>query len=226
MKQGTDTREEPRWHAAIAVVIALLLYVTLPAKLTFGPLWLLPLLTLALMVPLLIFSPYRDQESKWQRMLSIALIVIINLANIASVVLLVFSLLEPGQHGKAATGTQLMLSAAQIWLTNVLVYALWFWEVDDGGPDCRAQASSANQFSRPDFAFPQMILPDRLAGNDPTWKPRFLDYVFVSFTNATAFSPTDTFPLSHIAKLLFMGEAITALITIAVIAGRAVNILT
>ncbi|MEO6913570.1 MAG: hypothetical protein ABI182_06065 [Candidatus Baltobacteraceae bacterium] len=225
MKQVTGTREEPRWHAAIAVVIALLLYVTLPPKLTFGPLWLVPLMTLALMVPLLIFSPYRHQETQWQRILSIVLIIIINLANIVSVILLVFSLVVPHQHTKSATGTQLILSAAQIWLTNILVYGLWFWEIDGGGPDVRAHTVLAHRSYKPDFAFPQMLMPDRMASLDPAWKPRFLDYVFVSFTNATAFSPTDTFPLSQAAKLLFMGEAVTALVTIAVIAGRAVNIL-
>ncbi|MDQ2679749.1 MAG: hypothetical protein M3Y21_01820 [Candidatus Eremiobacteraeota bacterium] len=219
------TREEPRWHAAIAVVVALGLYVTLPPKLEFGPLWLVPALTLGAMIPLLLFSPYRHEETVWQRFLSIALIVVINLGNIASVILLVFTLLE-SRHAKSISGTQLMVSAAQIWLTNILVYALWFWEIDNGGPDARSRAKSANDFRSPDFAFPQMLVPDRLAGTDPNWKPRFLDYVFVSFTNATAFSPTDTFPLSHPAKMLFMAEAVTALVTIAVIAGRAVNILT
>jgi hypothetical protein len=112
----------------------------------------------------------------------------------------------------------------QIWLTNVIVYALWFWEIDARGPEVRVHLAMDQEIRRADFLFPQMTVQPELRERI-RWKPLFLDYVFLSFTNATAFSPTDTFPLTRFAKVLMMAEALTSLVTIAIIAGRAVNIL-
>lgn len=217
------TKEEPRWHAASAVVAALILYVTLPPKVVAGPVWALPLIVLVLLVPLMLISPHRHQEAPWQRFLSIVHIAVLNAFNVATIVLL-FSWQTSQHPSKHLNGDQLLLAAVQIWLTNVIVYALWFWEVDGRGPDVRRHATVVRQVRRSDFLFPQMALqPD--VQQALMWKPAFLDYVFLSFTNATAFSPTDTFPLSRLAKMLMMAEALTSLVTIAIIAGRAVNIL-
>ncbi|MHB8230855.1 MAG: hypothetical protein ACYDG0_08755 [Vulcanimicrobiaceae bacterium] len=218
---GTEY-EEPRWHAALASLVALALYITLPPKLTFGPYWLLPLLIFGTMVPLLILKPKRHNESPLHRAVSIAHIAALNLFNVVSVVLLV---IELANHAHSSvSGRTLLLSAGQIWLTNVIVYALWFWEIDGDGPDIRAHAAGSAIDGRTDFLFPQSALPadvrERL-----NWRPRFFDYLFLAFTNATAFSPTDAFPLTQTAKVLMMGEALTSLVTIAVVAGRAVNIL-
>lgn len=215
--------EEPRWHAAIAVLGALALYVTLPPKVVVGPLWLLPALMLATLMPLMILAPRRHMETPWQRWLSIAHIALLNAFNVATIVLLFVWQLSAHFH-KNISGQNLLLAAVEIWLTNVIVYALWFWEVDGGGPDARTHVAGEGQALGGDFLFPQMMLSPQVQER-LDWRPRFLDYVFLSFTNATAFSPTDTFPLTRFAKMLMMAEAMTSLITIAIIAGRAVNIL-
>lgn len=216
-------KEEPRWHAGLAVVAALVLYVTLPPKVVAGPVWVLPLMLLVILVPLMAISPHRHQETSWQRMLSIAHIAVLNGFNVATIVLL-FSWQLSERGSLRLSGEQLLLAAVQIWLTNVIVYALWFWELDGRGPDARTHTTFEQQPRRPDFLFPQMALQSDIR-NRIAWKPAFLDYVFLSFTNATAFSPTDTFPLTRFAKVLMMAEALTSLVTIAIIAGRAVNIL-
>lgn len=217
----TGVREEPRWHAAVAVLLALVLYVTLPPKLVVGPVWVLPLLVIGTLIPLMIFSPHRHQERGWQRVTSIAHIAVLGAFNIATIGILIADQLV---RTKSFTGPQLLLAAVQIWLTNILVYSLWFWEIDCHGPDARAHEDFVHHPSRADFIFPQMAVSEELRAKF-AWTPKFIDYVFLSFTNATAFSPTDTFPLTPLAKVLMMMEALTSLVTIAIVAGRAVNIL-
>lgn len=214
---------EPRWHAALAVLVALALYVTLPRGILLGPLWVLPTVLLVMLAPLLIFSPRRHEEARWQRILSIAHILVLNAFNVATIVLLFVWQLSPEDH-RALSGQQLLVSAVQIWFTNIIVYALWFWEIDGRGPDIRSHENLEQRTLRGDFIFPQQIL-DQSLQEKLQFKPRFLDYVFLSFTNATAFSPTDTFPITHAAKVLMMLEAITSLVTVAIIAGRAINML-
>ena len=213
---GARTVGEMRWPASLAVVIALLLYVTLPQRLTWGPVWLIPVIELALLVPLSIAAPRRvPNEASWLQIASMSLIGVVNISNIASLVLLVEALV----HGNMATGSQLLLGAVQIWLTNVIVFGLWYWELDRGGPDARA----TTEHREPDFLFPQMVTPGcAIVG----WSPKFFDYLYVSFTNATAFSPTDTMPLTTWAKMLMMVQSLASLMTVALVAARAVNILT
>lgn len=220
---GTKDAHEPRWHAALAVLAALLLYITLPQKVIVGPLWLMPTLVLVILVPLMIIKPMRHLEARWQRVASVVNIATLNAFNIGTIVQLFIWQLSV-HHRKAITGEQLLLAAVQIWLTNVIVYALWFWELDGGGPDTRVHREFQEHPRGFDFLFPQMALQPQICAK-LMWVPRFVDYVFLSFTNATAFSPTDTFPLSRMAKVLMMAEAFTSLVTIAVIAGRAINIL-
>ncbi|HEV2878745.1 MAG TPA: hypothetical protein VGW96_04100 [Candidatus Eremiobacteraceae bacterium] len=212
---GPPTKFEMRWPASLAVLVALVLYVTLPQRLTIGPVWLIPVLELALLVPLSIAAPRRvPNEPTWLQGASMSLIGIVNVANIASLVLLVDALV----HGNKTTGGQLLLGAVQIWLTNVIVFGLWYWELDRGGPDARASA----EHREPDFLFPQMVTPGcSIVG----WSPKFFDYLYVSFTNATAFSPTDTMPLTTWAKALMMVQSLASLLTVALVAARAVNIL-
>lgn len=213
----TPVVQEPRWPASLAVLATLVLYVTLPEKLTYGPAWLVPVLEFALLVPLLVVVPYRNKEElRWQRAAGIAIIAILTLANIASLVLLILSLLAGGK----SSGRELILAAIQIWLTNVLIFALWYWELDRGGPGERPDPDD-DQY--PDFLFPQMVTPAMAPRN---WTPLFLDYLYVSFTNATAFSPTDTLPLTRWAKVLMLVQSLASLLTVALVAARAVNILT
>ena len=212
---GNPAPVELRWQASLAVLAALALYITLPERLTLRPTWVIPVVELALLVPLWIAAPRRlPGEPRWARVAAVSLIAIINLANVASLMLLVESLL----HGDKHTGGQLLMGAIQIWLTNVIVFGLWYWELDRGGPDDRASA----QHREPDFLFPQMVTPGCAPGG---WAPRFMDYLYVSFTNASAFSPTDTMPLTQWAKVLMLVQALVSLLTVALVAARAVNIL-
>jgi uncharacterized membrane protein len=212
---GYPSRPESRIPASAAVLAAVLLYVTLPDRYTVGPVWLFPLLELAMLVPLAIAVPVRhSRETTVHRVASIALIAVVNVANVASLVLLVKSLLG----GAPVVGTPLIFAAMQIWITNVIVFGLWYWELDRGGPGARCR----EDHREPDFLFPQMATP---AAAPLYWTPHFVDYLYLAFTNATAFSPTDTLPLTSWAKILMTVQSITSLLTVVLVAARAVNIL-
>src|SRR5688572_10556186 len=216
-EESSSGREpmEPRWPASLAVTAALLLYMTLPGKLTIGPGWVIPILEGALLIPLTVRAPYRHREEvRLVRFASLLLIALVNLANVGSLALLVHAVLSGG----AVSGRQLIFSGIQIWLTLILVFALWFWEVDRGGPTIRGHADQRE----PDLLFPQMATHE-LGQTD--WIPGFVDYLCMSFTNATAFSPTDTMPLTSRAKVLMLIEALASITTVVMVAGRAVNIL-
>jgi hypothetical protein len=206
---------EPFWQAQLAILVALLLYLFLPTKLTIGPRWLLPALEGVLLIGLATSAPYRHHtQSPVHRWVSVGLIAIVTLTNFAALGLLVHLLLEPNK----AAGRDLIVSAGQIWLTNVAVFACWFWEIDRGGPHMRTHSEKLV----PDFLFPQMEAPSwPFAG----WRPSFFDYLYVAFTNATAFSPTDAMPLSERVKALMMVESVASFLTVGLVAARAVNIL-
>jgi hypothetical protein len=210
-----EERTESRWPPSLAVLAALALYITLPPHLTLGPAWLMPALVVVLLIPLVFLGPVRTGEGPARRMVGILLIAIVNAANIASLALLVHSLLTPGNK---ENGWALLVSASAIWFTNILVFGLWYWELDRGGPQQRLRASRRDA----DFMFPQMIAPTCAPMG---WLPSFADYLYVAFTNATAFSPTDTMPLSTMAKTLMTIEALISLLTVLLVAARAVNIL-
>lgn len=213
---------EPRWHPALAVLAALILYTTLPPKLIVGPLWLLPLLALVTLVPLLVVPSEKRHQIRWVRWLAIANIGLLGAFNVATIALLLIE--QTGPNHKGFNGQQLLLAAIQIWLTNILVYALWYWEIDGGGPVARFREHLEENPQRGDFLFSQSLLDPTLRAKIH-WHPNFIDYLFLAFNTATAFSPTDTFPLTPRAKTLMMAEALTALVTIAIVAGRAVNML-
>lgn len=207
---------ESRWPATLAVIAAIALYVTLPASLLLGPRWVLPALEGAILVPLIVARPHRRAgEAGPSRVAAIVLIALANVGNVGSLVLLVHNLLV---HRGEITGRTLLFAAIQIYLTNVIIFGLWYWELDGGGPARRL----ARNPRLPDFLYPQMITPDRAPRG---WRPHFLDYLYLSLTNATAFSPTDTMPLTHLAKVLMGLQSLASLLTIALVAGRAVNIL-
>jgi uncharacterized membrane protein len=210
---GRPAASEPRWQARLAIVVAALLYLTLPSRYTLGPVWLFPSLEMLVLVVLIVGIPTRLGQT-WTRVVAIGLIAILNLANFVSLALLVERLL----HGKNVLGTELLYSSISIWVTNVIVFALWYWELDRGGPDERRRANHPE----PDFLFPQMVTPGCAL---ESWTPVFVDYLYVAFTNATAFSPTDTMPLTPWAKMLMLVQSVVSLLTITLVAARAVNIL-
>ena len=145
--------------------------------------------------------------------MAVGLTILVTIMNFGSLVYLVKALL--GGHTKRS-GQSLLLDALNIWATNVIAFALWFWNIDRGGPATKG----LSPVDKDDFLFPQMTI-----AQCGTWSPGFIDYLYVSFTNATAFSPTDTMPLSRRAKVLMAAEAGISLLTIALVAARAVNIL-
>jgi uncharacterized membrane protein len=207
-------RHDPFWAPQLVVAGAIALDLSLPEKLTLGPTWLLPSFEALLLVGLLVASPNpRMRHSPVRRRLAMALIGLVSLVNSISVVLLCHYLLRGGKAG----GHALILAGIVLWVTNVLLFGLWYWELDGGGPLHRAQEATM-----PDFLFPQMAEP---RWGPPHWKPTLVDYMYVSFTNASAFSPTDTMPLTHAAKWLMTGQSLTALVTIGLVVARAVNIL-
>lgn len=210
-----DTYNEPRWPASVALLVAIGLYLGLPEAFVVGPKWILPALEAVLVVPLLIADPDRTgRETRLLRLVSILLIALVSLALLTSLLLLVHDLLR----GHVVPGKSLVYTAIAFWATNVIIYALWYWELDSGGPNSRHDRVLAER----DFLFPQQASPDVFT--EP-WHPQFFDYLYTSFTNSTAFSPTDTMPLTRWAKALMMTQSAMALATIVLVAARAVNVL-
>jgi hypothetical protein len=213
---GVAGRSESRLPATLAVLVAALLNYVLPGKFTLGPTWLMPVLELIILIPLTLAAPRRvPNENRWKQAMAVASIAIVNVANFASLYLLIRTLIY---DAKSVDGQQLLFSSVAIWATNIIVFGLWYWEIDRGGPDDRLETEHA----APDFLFPQMTAPGCTYEG---WTPFFIDYLYVAFTNATAFSPTDTMPLTPVAKVLMMLQSICSLATIAIVASRAVNIL-
>jgi uncharacterized membrane protein len=213
---GIASHGEPRWPALLAVLAAIALQLILPDTLIrgLGNRGLIPALEGALMAVLLIANPgHISKEQSRLRVVGVALIALITVANVISLTELIHALL----YGTKAGGRPLVYASLPVWLTNVIVFGLWYWELDRGGPAAR----QVPEHPRPDFLFPQMSTP----GSAPGWAPDFLDYLYTSFTNATAFSPTDTMPLTAWSKLLMMFQSFASLVTVAVVISRAVNIL-
>ncbi|MER7925905.1 MULTISPECIES: hypothetical protein [unclassified Streptomyces] len=209
------TRGETRWAVSAVILVAVVLQLMLPHRLAFQPYWLLPSLELVLMVGLFAANPRRiDPGKRWLRWPGLVLMGVISLANGWAAVRLVMGLVRGTE--KLAAGP-LLLTGGAIWLTNVIVFALWYWEWDRGGPMARVMG----QRRYADFLFVQMQSPETAP---PDWEPAFLDYLYLSFTNSTAFSPTDVMPLSRWAKMLMMLQSSVSLVTVVLVVARAVNI--
>ncbi len=209
------TPGEARWPVVTAVLAAIALQMLLPPRLAFPPHWLLPATQFVLLAGITAVNPGRISHSRPLRTASLGLIATLSLANAWSAGLLVVTLVRGGYGTDAGP---LLAVGTAIWTTNVVVFALWYWELDRGGPACRAAAHRRH----PDFLFTQMQAP---TVTDPDWEPRFVDYLYLAFTTATAFSPTDTLPLTRWAKLLMMLQSAVSLSTLALVVARAVNVL-
>ena len=209
------TRGENRWPVAVAMMVAIGLQVVLPDRLAPQLRWLFPGLEFGLLVGLIVANPGRfNRESTALRIASLVLAGLLSLANAWSATLLIMGLVRGTEDNDAAA---LLSTGAAIWLTNIIAFAVWYWQFDRGGPAARAHARRR----LPDFQFVQMQNPE-LA--DPDWEPEFVDYLYLSFTNATAFSPTDVMPLSRWAKLTMLMQSLVSLVTVALVIARAVNI--
>jgi hypothetical protein len=218
---GPDTvraAKEPSWPAASAVLVAICLHVILPGQLTLSPNWVLPALEALILVTLLVKVPRRHpDEWRWTRPAAMTLNGLVTLANAIALQRLVVHLLD-GSAAGGLSGGDLLGSAVVIWFTNVLIFALWYWELDGGGPGARRGPDRP----LPEFLFPQIDNP-RVA--PPGWAPRFVDYLYVSITNTTAFSPTDTMPLTVTAKGLMALQAFSSMLILGLVVARAVNVI-
>jgi uncharacterized membrane protein len=213
------TQGELRWPVTVTVAVSIGLQVAVPGRLVLvHPAWVLPVVQSALLIILIAANPHRiDRQSTVLRLLSLVLTAVLSLANGWSVARLAIDIT---QGNKGQTAGQLLITGAVVWLTNVVVFALWYWEFDRGGPVARA----LNLTSRyPDFQFVQMVSPQAMV--PPDWEPFFIDYLYLAFTNAAAFSPTDVMPLSRWAKVAMTVQSIISIVTVALLVSRAVNIL-
>ena len=210
------TAPENRIPVAVAILAAVALQLSVPDKYTLGPRWLIPALEVVLLAVLVVINPIRlSRSTTFGRYASLAMVVAITLDNGFSAGFLDKAILTGAASDDAPA---LLGSGAAIYLTNIIAFGVWYWELDRGGPFARASATTPY----PDFLFPQMSDPDRAPMH---WEPRFFDYLYVSFTNVVAFSPTDTMPLSRWAKALMTVQSVIALSTISLVIARAVNVL-
>jgi uncharacterized membrane protein len=212
------TAEEPRLPVIVAVLAAIGLQAAVPHSLAFRPWWLLPGLELLILALIVGFRQTTiDRRSKILRVLGIILVAAASLATAFSAGELVRALVHGGSHADGLDSAGLLLrNGGAIWVTNIIVFALWYWEMDRGGPAERA----CGTVRHPDFLFSQMTMPELVTKD---WEPNFFDYLYLSFTNATAFSPTDTLPMSRWAKMVMMFQSAVSLATVALVVARAVN---
>jgi hypothetical protein len=201
----------PLWETTIGILAIGIIYFALPPNLIIGPNWLLLVIEAVMLLPLIVSIVIKPVfRYGTVRMITLALLGLVTLALALSIALLILTL--PADK----RATNLLRSAALLWGFNILVFGLWYWEVDGGGPLKRHL--SGHQAA--DFMFPQQV-----NGNTSGWVPHFLDYLFLAFTGATALSPADTYPLTRLAKALMMIEALLSATIIVILAARAVNIL-
>ncbi|HEY1689134.1 MAG TPA: hypothetical protein VGF95_09760 [Solirubrobacteraceae bacterium] len=207
-------KPEPGWPPFLAILVAIALQILLPERLTVGPSWLIPVLEGVLLIGLAVGTPKLEREHPRRRVVATTLTALVSAANIYSLTELTHFLL----HHNPPHGQELIFSGLLIWLTNVLIFSLWFWELDRGGPGRRA----AGHDGPPDFLFTPMTDDAIMPAN---WRPGFVDYLYVALTNATALSPTDTMPLTQKAKCVMGLQSLVSIVTLALVISRAVGIL-
>jgi hypothetical protein len=210
-------KPEPRAQAVLAFLAICAIYLALPRKLVVGPVWLLPTLIVVLLVPTVV--SHRMGKHSLNRTLGFVINGITTLALIGSVILLV-----RGLPAHRESPLQLLRSAGLLWLTNVIVFALWYWRLDGGGPVLRAKEK---KFGSTSFLFPQMQIPhdERAQFECVRWRPRFIDYLFVAFTQSSTFGPTDAPLLARWAKVLVMIQILISLTIVVLLVSQAVGVL-
>jgi uncharacterized membrane protein len=207
---------ESRWPMATAVLAATILYVAMPHRGRVPGWWLGPVLQLVLLAVLIAQDPGRiDRRSPTMHRVTVAMLLVMTLGVALSVIVLAVDILVVV---KGVSATTLLGRGAAIWVENVIVFSLWYWQLDRGGPAERAAGSPI----RPSFAFPENATPELAPAG---WRPAFPDYLYLAYTNATAFSPTDTLPVSRWAKLTMMVQSALSLVIAILVLARAINIL-
>jgi hypothetical protein len=223
--QTKARRGEARLPSALTVVVAIALYALLPEQLILGPRLVIPALEVVLLVALIIVNPRRmTRDNPWERAAALTLVGLIAVANAVALVLLLRQLVTTDD----SRAVELLMAAGQVWLTNVIVYGLAYWELDRGGPVARTHVPRPD-LPRADFRFPQDEDHDTVvevqAGSSKVsdWVPAIIDYLYVSLSNSSAFSPTDTMPLSTRAKILMGIESTSALVISVLVIAKGVG---
>lgn len=216
---------EHRLPAVAAVLVGVVLYAALPSNLTFGTRFAIPVLEILLLIPLVAVNPRRfARETRWSRALSVGLVGVIAAGNLLSLGFLIHALVS----GNASDSKKLLLAALQVWLTNIIVFGMAYWELDRGGPVKRASLPR-DELPDADFRFSQDENADTVdevaatSSKRADWAPTLVDYLYVSVTNSTAFSPTDTMPLSTRAKLMMSVQGMSALVISVLVIAKAVS---
>src|SRR5262245_31646435 len=204
---------ESRWPMATAVVAAIVLTILMPDDVRLGPNWLLPLMAGVLLIAHIVGDPGRiDRRSASLRMLGIGLVSVLVLGAIWATVLLTSHLITGGHETNSASA--LLQAGATVWGSNIIAFALLHWNPDGGGAAERAYRPATREL---DLAFPQQLTPSVA---QPDWRPQFIDYLYLGFTNATAFSPTDAMPLAPWAKITMASQALVSLVVLGLVIAR------
>jgi hypothetical protein len=215
---GAAERGEHWWPVALAILVTVALHVALPARYRVNPPWVLPVVLLGLLAALIIGDPGRiDRQKTWLRVTTSTVIALLTLANLVGAGRLVGDMITNNKLF-ANNAIALLATGGVIWVTNVIAFGLWYWDLDRGGAAARAHLPQAD----PAFVFPEMQHTDY---TPPGWVPRFVDYLSLSFWTATAFSPTDVSAIKRWAKLMMMTEALVSLVIGVLVIARAINIL-
>jgi len=208
---------EPRWPVVLATVAVLSLLTWLPDRVRLVPAWIPFLAVTALIVPMAALA-LSTAKARWLRIERIVTLLFIVFGGLTIVEILQNLLYSMVRRSAEITGLQLLASSIAVWAENVLIFSVAYWRIDRGGPEARANRAS----TKPDWVFPQEGAPEDAPLD---WRPTYIDYLFLAFCTATAFSPTDAQPMTSRAKLLMMLESLISLVTIAAVASRAINIL-
>jgi uncharacterized membrane protein len=217
-KPSAASDVESRWPVAITLAAAISILALLPETIRIFPLWVTFALGIVMLIPIVAVGLSTGHE-RWLRIehatifgfiVIVSVLLFVNLANLFGAII---------YRSAQTTGLQLLTSSVALWITNVLIFSLLYWRLDRGGPEARVRDRS----QLPDWLFAQVSAPS--ADVPATWRPAFVDYLYLSYSTATAFSATDTVPLTSRAKVLMMAESAVSLFTIVLVAARAINIL-
>ena len=217
MAHDQVVRIESRWPVILAITLVGVLLTLLPDRVKAFPWWVPYPLAIALIVPMAAL-PYTTAKSRWMRIERVVIQLFFMIAGFGMLDQLIRLLSAMVRRSEQLTGFQLLTSSIAVWAANVVIFSVAYWRTDRGGPEARA--NGVNQ--RPDWLFPQQGVPEDIP---PDWRPTFIDYLFLSFCTATAFSPAEAQPLTARAMLLLMLESIISLITVIAVAARAINML-
>lgn len=210
-------RIEPRWPLVLATLAVLCVLTFLPARIRLFPSWFPYAVGMALLLPMAVVW-LSGAQARWLRVERTTTLVFSVLAEAVTLTTVLYLVIKMLDRPEDFSGRQLLTSSIGAWITNVLAFSLVYWRIDRGGPEARANDAGR----KPDWLFPQTGVPEEAP---PDWRPTYVDYLFLAFSTAMAFSPTDALPLTSRAKLLMMLESAVSLLTLVTVAARAINIL-